>query len=406
MKIKPDSMNLTLKEKYLINKAIDNNEFSIFYSPTLNKFENDLASYFSKEDATVLPNCTTAIQVALIDANIDKNKYIILPNLTHASVVYAVTNLGYKIVLCDFKENSYDINLDVLDKNILKHCGGFVISYLHGYPLNLKEVLEFCSKHNLVVIEDLAQGMGVNCNGILTGTKSDYACLSFGECKTLRLGEGGALVHSARSKNNINKIRHVGEIYKSNNISAVGNDVTYDEFVNDGLSYEGKGFNYRVVAYAYAFGSYRLKKLDKFIFNRQQKLQLYIDCLKNSNINYISNLNCGVSNVAPISMWCLIKDETYLKNLMFYLIQNGVPVGKFKYTTINEVEYFKQFIVNDGDFPNSKYVREHSMFLPLYENISKKDIIQICKLVNGFNNDVSLLNSDKQVEYFDGFFIK
>lgn len=408
MKIKPDSMNLNFKEKRLIKKAIANNEFSIFASPTLDKFENDLAKYFNKESATILPNCTTAINVALLTSKVSKDKYIILPNLTHASVVYAVISLGYKIVVCDFKEKSYDLDLTSIDVSVLKKCGALIVSYLHGYPLNLKEILDFSKANNLVVIEDLAQGLGVVSNNIKSGEKSDFACLSFGECKTLRLGEGGAIIHKKDEKNIINKIRHVGEIYSANKESAILNNVTYNQFINNGLTYDGTSFNYRVVAYSYAFGSHRLAKLDKFIFNRQKKLKLYLDNLNNKNIKYINNVDYGIDNTSPISLWTIVDDCDMLISLMKYLINQGIPVGKFKYTTINKVPYFKDFIVNKQEsMINSEYIREHSMFLPLYENITMKNILKICNLINEYNCEESIsFDFDKTLEYFDGFFIK
>lgn len=406
-KIKGDSLNLKRCELKMVRNALKRGETSIFAPTCLDEFEHNIARYLHKNYSITLPNCTTAISLAIKLANISQDKYIIVPNLTHSSVVNAIITWGYKLVVCDFKPNTIEMDLNSLPKNIVTQCGAIVVSYLHGYPLNIVEIKDFCKQNSIVLIEDLAQGLGVKCNNIIAGELGDYACCSYGECKTLRIGEGGTLACNKDLINEINTLRHVGEIYKTNKLSTVKSDISYSDFVKDGLDYTEWGFNFRVTPYTFAFANYRLTNFDKFLDVRHRKLQLYCDCIDNDKLKFVGNLNGDVNSTAPISAWLICDDLKYFENLIKYLLSLKIPVGKFKYQSLNNVPSFRQYIKNsNSNMINSEYLQQHSLFLPLYENISFKDIEYICDKINNFKgNDVDFDDS-KTLKYFDGFFIK
>ena len=406
-KIKDDSLNLKRCELKMINNALKRGETSIFSPSCLDKFELNIASYLHKNYSITLPNCTTAISLAIKLANIPNIKYVIVPNLTHSSVVNAIISLKYKLVVCDFKPNTNEMDLNSLPKDMIAQCGAMVVCYLHGYPLNIEEIKDFCKRYSITLIEDLAQGLGVKGNSTIAGELSDYACCSYGECKTLRIGEGGTLACNENIVNEINTLRHVGEIYDTNKLSTVKNDISYLDFVKDGLNYTKWGFNFRVIPYTFAFANYRLTHLDKFLDVRQKKLQMYCDCISNDKLEFVGNLNGNVNRTAPISAWLICDDSKYFEKLFKYLLSLKIPVGKFKYQVLTKVASFREHIKNaDSKMINSEYLQQHSLFLPLYENISFKDIQYICDKINNFEGKDVDFNMYKKLQYFDGFFVK
>lgn len=407
-KIRGDSLNLKKCELKMVSNALKRGETSVFAHTCLDEFELEIAKYLHKQYSVTLPNCTTAIFLSIKLANISKEKYVIVPNLTHSSVVNAIISWGYNLIVCDFKPNTNEMNLESISKRTINQCGAIVVSYLHGYPLNIKEIKDFCKQNSLVLIEDLAQGLGVKCDNFMAGELSDYACCSYGECKTLRIGEGGTLACNRNVLNKINILRHVGEIYKSNKISTISSDISYSDFVKDGLDYAKWGFNFRVAPYTFAFANYRLSKFDKFLSIRRKKLQMYYDCISNTKLKFVANLyEKNINDTAPISAWLICDDLDYFERLFQYLLFLKIPVGKFKYKTLNSITSFKEKIKNiNSSMINSQYLQEHSLFLPLYENISFKDIKYICDKINAFDGENFGFDGNKTLEYFDGFFIK
>lgn len=406
--IKGDSLNLKKCELKMVRNALKRGETSVFAHTCLDEFEVEMAKYLHKQYSITLPNCTTAIFLSIKLANIPKEKYVIVPNLTHSSVVNAIISWGHKLIVCDFKPNTNEMNLESIPKKTITQCGAVVVSYLHGYPLNIKEIKDFCKQNSLALIEDLAQGLGVKCDNFIAGELSDYACCSYGECKTLRIGEGGTLACNGDVLNKINILRHVGEIYKSNKISTISSDISYSEFVKEGLDYAKWGFNFRVSPYTFAFANYRLSKFDKFLSVRRKKLQMYYDYISNTKLKFVGNLTeQNIGDTAPISAWLICDDLIYFERLFQYLLFLKIPVGKFKYKTLNNIASFKENIRNfNSSMINSQYLQEHSLFLPLYENISFKDIKYICDKINTFNGESVEFDGNNTLEYFDGFFIK
>ena len=91
----------------------------------------------------------------------------------------------------------------------------------------------------------------------------------------------------------------------------------------------------------------------------------------------------------------------------------GIPVGSFNYNTIARNDYFKRFIVNNGDnLDNSQYVRDNSIFLPLYETLSVDDVEKICEafryVIDNYSGGMEIFDEsgyDEEISYFDGFYL-
>ena len=91
----------------------------------------------------------------------------------------------------------------------------------------------------------------------------------------------------------------------------------------------------------------------------------------------------------------------------------GIPIGSFNYNTIIKNNYFRNFIINvEDDLNNSQYIRDNSIFLPLYESLSDKDIENICDafkyVIDNYDKDIEIFDEsgyDEEISYFDGFYL-
>lgn len=69
-------------------------------------------------------------------------------------------------------------------------------------------------------------------------------------------------------------------------------------------------------------------------------------------------------------------------------------------------------INKDDDLINSQYVRDNSIFLPLYETLSLDDVDKISKaftyVIDNYDNDIEIFDErgyDEEINYFDGFYL-
>lgn len=412
-----DYMIYSDEEKKSALDCLENSDSSIFVGNTVSNFEQKLSKYLNVPYAIALPNCTLSIYTALQVLGIENGDEVIVPNLTHASSIYPILMSGGKIKVFDFEPNSYYYDLENIKKLITPNTKFFLACYLYGMPLNIEEVKKICDENNITLIEDVAQAFGTKVNGKYAGTFGKIGCYSFNDTKMLRIGEGGAIVTSDKDiYEKVEHFRHVGEVFNSTKQSSVSSNTTYRDLLFNGLSNMGKGLNLRPSPITFSTGLKRIDHIDDYISERRKKLKIYFDQLSNlEGVHFIKNFDINkVEEYGPIASWILLDNKYYDRNRVILGAMNmGIPVGSFNYNTISKNDYFNNFITNKGDdLINSQYVRDNSIFLPLYETLSLDDVDKISKtfayVINNYCKDIEIFDErgyDEEINYFDGFYL-
>ena len=412
-----DYMVYTDREKQSALSCLEKSDSSIFVGDTISSFEKKLANYLNVPYAIALPNCTLSIYAALQVLGIEHGDEVIVPNLTHASSIYPIIMSGGKIKVFDFQPNSYYYDIENIKKLITPKTKFFLACYLYGMPLNIEEIKKVCDENNITLIEDVAQAFGTKINGKYAGTYGKIGCYSFNDTKMLRIGEGGAIVTSDKEiYDRVEHFRHVGEVFNSTKQSSVSSNTTYRDLLFNGLSNMGRGLNLRPSPITFSTGLERIDHIDEYISKRREKLKVYIEQLSNlKGVHFIRNLDIsGIKDYGPIASWILLDDKYYFRNKVILGSMNmGIPVGSFNYNTIARNDYFKRFIVNNGDnLDNSQYVRDNSIFLPLYETLSVDDVEKICEafryVIDNYSGGMEIFDEsgyDEEISYFDGFYL-
>ena len=412
-----DYMIFSEEEKKSAIECLSNSDTSIFVSSVIPKFEKKLSEYLNVNYSMALPNCTLSIYATLQALGIQVNDEVIVPNLTHASSIYPILMSGGKIKVCDFEENSYNWNIEHLKKLITAKTKFVLACYLYGMPLNIKEIAKVCKENNIILIEDVAQAFGTKIENQFAGTFGEVGCFSFNDTKMLRIGEGGAIVTNNKEIfDSIENFRHVGEVFKSNLKSSVSANTTYRDLLFNGLSNMGRGLNLRPSPLTFSTGLKRLDAINDYIKQRQEKLNLYIKKLSNiKGLKIISNCNYdNVGDYAPIACWIVLDNKIFNRNkIILGCINIGIPTGSFNYNTILKNDYFNSFIINEKDLlNNSQYIRDNSIFLPLYETLSLEDINKICDaftyVIESYFTENNIFDEkvyDEEIDYFDGFYL-
>ena len=412
-----DYMIYSDEEKKSALECLENSDSSIFVGNTVSSFEQKLFKYLNVPYAIALPNCTLSIYTALQVLGIENGDEVIVPNLTHASSIYPILMSGGKIKVFDFEPNSYYYDLENIKKLITPNTKFFLACYLYGMPLNIEEVKKICDENNITLIEDVAQAFGTKVNGKYAGTFGKIGCYSFNDTKMLRIGEGGAIVTSDKDiYEKVEHFRHVGEVFNSTKQSSVSSNTTYRDLLFNGLSNMGKGLNLRPSPITFSTGLKRIDHIDDYISERRKKLKIYFDQLSNlEGVHFIKNFDINkVEEYGPIASWILLDNKYYDSNRVILGAMNmGIPVGSFNYNTISKNDYFNNFITNKGDnLINSQYVRDNSIFLPLYETLSLDDVDKISKafayVINNYCKDIEIFDErgyDEEINYFDGFYL-
>ena len=412
-----DFMIYSDEEKESALRCLSQSDSSIFVGNTISSFENKLAEYLRTKYSLALPNCTLSIYAALQTLGIQPDDEVIVPNLTHASSIYPILMSGAKLKVCEFLPNSYNYDIESIKKLITPKTKFFLVCYLYGMPLNVQEIKDLCEEHGIILIEDVAQAFGTKINGKYAGTFGKVGCYSFNDTKMLRIGEGGAIVTDDKDIfEQIEHFRHVGEVFNSTKKSSVSSNTTYRDLLFNGLSNSGRGLNLRPSPITFSTGLKRLEVIDEYLLKRREKLKIYCKNLSNiTGVHFISNFNnSNIEQYGPIALWIVLDNRFYDRNkIILGAINMGIPIGSFNYNTIIKNDYFRNFILNKNDnFNNSQYIRDNSIFLPLYESLSLEDVEKITSafkyILDNYDKNIEIFDEngfDDEISYFDGFYL-
>jgi perosamine synthetase len=117
-----------------------------------------------------------------------------VPAYTCAIVFEVILRLGLRPVLVDVNPETYNVNPSLISKAITSKTRAIIPIHLFGQPCEMGEVMDIAEKHDLYVIEDVAQALGAEYKNMKVGTFGDLAIFSFGPGKSITSGQGGALV--------------------------------------------------------------------------------------------------------------------------------------------------------------------------------------------------------------------
>ena len=99
-----------------------------------------------------------------------------------------------KIVWSDINFNTRVVDLADIRSKITSKTKAILIVHLYGYVCDFKDIVSFCRKRKIKIIEDCAQSLGAKINNKKAGTLGDFSCYSFHAQKNITtLGEGGML---------------------------------------------------------------------------------------------------------------------------------------------------------------------------------------------------------------------
>ena len=117
-----------------------------------------------------------------------------MPSYTFVSTADAFVLRGAKIVFVDIRPDTMNIDEKLIEDAITERTKAIVPVHYAGVACAMDEILAIAKKHNLLVVEDAAQGVNAWYKGKALGTIGDFGCYSFHETKNYTMGEGGAVL--------------------------------------------------------------------------------------------------------------------------------------------------------------------------------------------------------------------
>jgi dTDP-4-amino-4,6-dideoxygalactose transaminase len=147
--------------------------------------------------ALLTHSCTAALEMAAILADLQPGDEVIMPSFTFVSTANAFVLRGGVPVFVDIRPDTLNIDETKIDAAVTARTRAIVVVHYAGVGCAMDAIMEAARRHNLLVIEDAAQGIMSTYKGHPLGAIGHLATVSFHETKNIISGEGGALLVNA-----------------------------------------------------------------------------------------------------------------------------------------------------------------------------------------------------------------
>ena len=220
------------------------------------EFEAAFAKYCGAKYALGVTSGSAALKVALTAMDIGPGDEVLVPAFTFLATYEAVLEVGAIPVMTDI-DSSLGLSPEDMPSKITPYTKAVIPVHMCGAPARIDKILEVARQHNLLVLEDNAQGCGASFQGKKLGTFGDMGIFSFDYVKTVTTGEGGmVLTDNKELADRADWYHDHGHDHQAANRALDGRTIL--------------GFNYRMNEIQGALGLAQLRKLD-YICAEQRK---------------------------------------------------------------------------------------------------------------------------------------
>ena len=194
----PGGMEIGEEEKKAVMEVLDRKYLFRYYGPEeypskVKEFEEAFARRMGKKHALGVTNCTSSLIAGLTAVGAGPGSEVIVPAYTFFASCASVLAAKAIPVICEI-DDSLTMDPDDLEKKITERTKAIIPVHMRGAPCDMDRIMEIARKHNVAVVEDVAQSIGGTFKGKPLGSFGDVGCYSYQYHKIITAGEGGVLV--------------------------------------------------------------------------------------------------------------------------------------------------------------------------------------------------------------------
>jgi perosamine synthetase len=323
------------------------------------KFEEMFKDLTKAKHAYAFSNGTVTLLSALKILGIGEGDEVIVPSCTFIASVNVIIVAGAKPVLVDIDKDTFCINADLIESKITPKTKAIMPVHLYGQAADMDKIMQIAKKHNLFIIEDAAQAVGVRFGGKHAGTFGEYGSFSFYGNKTVTTGEGGMLV------TNSDDLAKSAYRYKNHGRLEKG------KFIHDTI-----GLNFSFTEMQAAVGIAQLNKLERIIKRKQEIRELYKKELAGVKGLTFPEVH---PKVTPVHWFTniIVPDAEKLSD---ELKKKEIQTRRFFYP-INRQPCYKDYGFDKESFPITDYVYKCGLSLPSSYVLKDEEIKLVCAAI-------------------------
>jgi len=362
------------KEKEYMSAAIDNRKIcgDGDFTKKCNAWIEDRTG---TAKALLVTSGSTALDMAAVLSDVGPGDEVILPSYTFVSTANAFVMRGASLVFVDIRPDTQNIDEKLIEDAITDKTKVIAPVHYAGVGCEMDTIMDIARRHNLIVVEDAAQGVISTYKDRGLGSIGDYGCYSFHETKNYSMGEGGALLINDEAKVDRAEIIREKGTDRSRFLKGMVDKYTW---VDMGSSYLPSELN---AAYLYA----QLEQADHINENRKASWNSYFEQLKDLEdagriVLPVIPEECGHN---AHMFYIKTKDLDERVALASFLKENGVGTA-FHYVPLHSAPAGARFGRFHGEDKYTTNTFERLLRLPMYYGLKSEEVDYVCEKIKEF----------------------
>jgi len=333
----------------------------------VNQFENMVAEFAGCKYGVATSNGTAALQVALQLANVQRDDYVIVPNVTFIASVNSIKYSGANPILIDVDPQTWQMDLNLL-KDFLENETGqkngqcvylkndrvikcIMPVHVLGNVCDMDRLMKLADEYNLAIVEDATESLGSYYKGRHTGGFGLLGCFSFNGNKIITTGGGGVIV--TNNEELAKKAKHLTTQAKSDTF----------EYIHDEV-----GYNFRLVNVLAAMGVAQMELLPSFI-----KRKKTIDAMYKKQLGGVGDITFQkVEPSVDPNCW-LFTLMTDKQKMVLQILNDHKMQSRPFWVPMNKLRMFQNDIYYTND-DRSDFVYKRCLSIPCSTNITDVEI--------------------------------
>lgn len=345
--------------------------------PRCEELEQLFVDMFKVKYAISMSNCTDALHLACVLCDVQPGDEVLCPSLTFAASVNCIRYVGATPVFCDIVgPNHINIDPEEIKRKITSKTKAIVVVHMAGFPAKMDEIMAIAKEYNLKVIEDACHGPLSEYKGKKLGTIGDVATYSFFSNKNISTGEGGMLITNNEEMAKRAKLLRSHGMTTMSYQRAKGHATTYDIL--------DLGYNFRMDDIRASIGCVQMRKLQSDLEHRVRVRERYVANLSkiaNIAVPFADNTEFVSNYIMPIVL--LNSTKEHRDAIRDKIHEAGIQTS-VHYPSIHQFSIYKGY---GAVLPQTEYVSDNEITLPMYAALTDEEIDFICdtlnKVVNG-----------------------
>ncbi len=331
----------------------------------VDKLEKAFQEFHGVKHAVALSNGTATLHLALHVLGIGPGDEVIVPALSYVATANVVELVGATCVFVDVDERTFNIDVTQVEKAITPRTKAIIPVHEFGLACDIETLCSIAAQHNLPVVEDAACALGARQNGKLAGTFGLMGSFSLHPRKSITAGEGGILLTD--DDDLARKLRQL----RNHGI----------EMENGQMNFVTAGFNYRMTDFQAALAWSQFSRLEQTLEYKAKLGDLYLGTITNPDV--LLPVVPQAHNHTWQTFHLLLQTGLDQQKTIEHLKAKGIGSNYGAQCIPAQTYYQKKYNLDARhEFPNAYRAYTKGMAIPLYERLTKDEILHIAQIIN------------------------